>query len=189
MRLFLEKVDSNPFWRIYLKIQSALMIIASIGTATLIFTVFFGRNLFSYDIYGNEDFLIIGAMWLYFIGAGYGSYDDSHISADMINSFLKNKKVLKIIDILVYAIGFIVLIVFASWSFKYVAWSLKTGAKTTARKIPLVISQLPLCLGFINMSIYTFYHLLLRIVEYIDPQETDNISRPGIEIDIEKGGC
>ena len=43
------------------------------------------RYLFKTSLFGVEQFIGYAAVWLYLIGASYGTYERSHIKAEFIN--------------------------------------------------------------------------------------------------------
>ena len=104
------------------------------------------------------------AMWLYWFGGIYGSYEGSHIKGDMLSSVFKSPRSKKIVELVIQAVSFVVILVFCIWGFEYMAFNLRFNAVTTGLKIPMSLSQMPLLVGFLLMELYTvfnFFRVLL----------------------------
>ena len=60
------------------------MIIGSIAsTGCMVYSVVL-RYCFKQNFYGSDEVIMLFAFWLYFMGAVYGSYENSHIKADLL---------------------------------------------------------------------------------------------------------
>ena len=120
--------------------------------------VFF-RYILHQDLYGSEEFILIFAFWLYMMGAAYGSFEDSHIQADIVNEYVKSEKVRDRLNLLVAMISTIVCLVINYWAYNYFVWGIVKHARSIAWKIPMVIPQSSIFLGFSIMSIYSLVKL------------------------------
>jgi len=159
----MEKIEKTKPFKIALKLERFIIILMSwLCVLTIVLTVFF-RYVLHADLYGIEEYLIIFAFWLYFIGAAHGAYEKSHIRADIISSFLKNQKLLKFFSILKLSISTLTCFVLTIWGFKYLLWGLQRGARSPGWKIPMVIPQSSIFIGFLLMCIYYFIHLIKAI--------------------------
>ena len=116
--------------------------------------VFF-RYILHKDLYGAEEFILIFAFWLYMMGAAYGSFEDSHIQADIVNEYVKNEKIKLRMKLLVSFISTTVCIVINYWAYNYFVWGIVKHARSIAWRIPMVIPQSSILLGFSIMSIYS----------------------------------
>ena len=47
------------------------------------------RYCFEIDLFGYEEWIKVFAFWLYFMGAAYGAFEGTHISADLVQSYMK----------------------------------------------------------------------------------------------------
>jgi len=159
-----ELVKKNRVFKYLLSIEKFILVTTSLLAAGIVAVGVFTRYILGIDFFGQEEIITVIAMWLYWIGGIYGSYEDSHIQADLLSSYVKNKKFLKIQRILVLLITIIVLAVFSYWSFDYIKWSIGSNAKSVGLKIPLIISQIPLCVGFTMMLGYTVYHFIRQLI-------------------------
>lgn len=64
----------------------SILLTVSISSATI------ARYCFNKDLFGYEEWIKIFAFWLYFIGAAYGAFEGTHISADLVQSYCKPGK-------------------------------------------------------------------------------------------------
>ena len=160
----IDKVQNNIVFRALLNVQSMIMVITSILAAGFVFAGVFLRYVLKGNFFGQEEILCVVAMWLYWVGGIYGTYEGSHIKGDMLSSAFKSPKIKKIIELVNLGISFVVILVFCKWGFEYMAFNLKFKAVTTGLKIPMYYSQFPLLFGFIMMELYTvfnFFRVLL----------------------------
>ncbi len=97
--------------------KRAILIICNLAIMSIVVASFLSRYLFAVDFYGAEEFLLIFAFWLYFIGAAYGSYERSHIEADFISAWLGDTPVTRALSYVRDIIEIVVLIVLTYWSF------------------------------------------------------------------------
>jgi len=159
----MKKIEETKLWKITLKLERFIIILTSwLCVLTIVLAVIL-RYIFHTDLYGIEEFLIIFAFWLYFMGAAYGAYEKSHIRADIISVFLKNQKLVKLFSILELSISTLACAILTLWGFKYLLWGLQKGARSSGWRIPLVIPQSSILIGFLLMCIYFFVHLIKAI--------------------------
>lgn len=160
----MDKIQNNIIFRALLKVENVIMIITTILAAGIVFAGVIMRYIFKMNFFGQEEILCVVAMWLYWVGGIYGSYENSHIKGDMLSSFFKTAKSKKIIELIIQGITIVVIAVFCVWGVEYMSFNLKFNAVSTGLKIPMSFSQMPLLVGFIMMEVYTvfnFFRVLL----------------------------
>ncbi len=160
----MDKIQNSIIFRALLKMESAVMIITSVLAAGIVFAGVIMRYVLKLNFFGQEEVLCVVAMWLYWVGGIYGSYEGSHIKGDMLSTLFKSPTSKKVIELIIQGVSFVVILVFCIWGFEYMAFNLKFGAVTTGLKIPMSFSQMPLLVGFILMELYTvfnFFRVLL----------------------------
>jgi TRAP-type C4-dicarboxylate transport system permease small subunit len=146
--------------------MSFIIITTQISFTVIIFGSIIARSFFGRDLYGNEDFVLIAAFWLYLIGGAYGTYNNSHIKADILTELLKpgrNKTIILLTSSIVETIiNFVVTI----WGWQLIVWSIGKGAKSISWKIPMSIPQSAIFVGFLIMFIYSsrqIYQYILQL--------------------------
>lgn len=151
------------------------MIFSSIA---IILTIAIGvvcRYFLKVSFVGSDEILTILALWLYFVGGIYGSYEDCHINADILSMFMKKEKAKRIVNVLVKAISLVVSIVLASWAFQYLELCLKLGGKTLVYKLPMMCSRGALVVGYTVPVLYNIYHLFLAVFEVRNSEEENRM--------------
>jgi TRAP-type C4-dicarboxylate transport system permease small subunit len=136
----MKNIEETKVWNVVLKIERFIIISASWLCTLIIVLGVCLRYLFNADLFGIEEFLIIIAFWLYFMGAAYGSYEGSHIRADILMIFVKNKKTMKILRLIELSTSTFAAAVFTFWGFQLLHSSI--------------------FFGFLLMFVYFFVHLI-----------------------------
>jgi len=77
-----------------LRFQKTIMIFTSLSIVFLLTASTILRYFFKTDIPGVEELLLLPIFWLYFMGGSQASYEDSHISGELLSTYVKNKKIL-----------------------------------------------------------------------------------------------
>ena len=136
----------------------------------LSFLITFGaflRYVFHINLYGVEEIIAFFAAWLYFVGAAYGAYEDSHIQADVVFSFVKNLKIQSIIHAFVGGVVFLLSIlgIYAAWGM--VSFSFQMGTQTPVWRFPLWIPQGSVLFGFVLMMLYFGVHFVEKLKRMI----------------------
>ncbi len=114
------------------------------------------RYIFNSSLFGLEQFIGYAAVWLYFIGAAYGSYERSHIKAEFINILIKSENKRNIIRSVAAVVSTIMAIVFTKWSWQFCAESIAMGETTPTYSIPMIYFQASLLVGGLLMVMYFF---------------------------------
>lgn len=148
-----DKITTS-FYAIVCFVMSMLLMVI-ITAATIM------RYVFQMDLYGYEEWVKIFAFWLYFMGAGYGAFAGTHISADLISSYLKDgifKRSLTFIKCLI-TLGVSLLFTKYGWDYFIFGYMgpLGTGVaipRTVAWRIPLWTAYAAIFIGLLSMSYY-----------------------------------
>ena len=146
--------------KMLLKIERFILMVVPILVMLLLVTSVVMRYIFKMDLFGIEELMAIVAMWMYMIGAAYASYENSHIRADILETFIQNPKTKALFKIIENIIVLIVLVPFVYWGLQYASWNIASGNKTAFWKLPMLLSQIPITIGLILMLIYTIIHLI-----------------------------
>ena len=150
--------------------QRSILIIGSITVITTISLEVVTRYCFGAPIWGMEEMTGHTAVWLYMIGAAYGTFDRSHIKAEFIHLIIKNPRILRMFRVLTTCISTVVCCFMIVWSYNYVQWSLMRHEVTPALRWPTVYFQISILIGFILMAVYF-------VVETVDLIRTPYVQR------------
>lgn len=166
-------------WNILKKIQELLIVICA-SVSTLIFVVeVVIRYVLKIDFLGYDELVLLFASWLYFIGGSYAMYKKEHISADMLSLFLKGR-VLQVTRVVVDWLIFAITLVLAIWGVDFFLYAMSRTANTTVWKIPLLVSQSALSVGYILMAFYALvYGLEDTLLAIADGKKLRNEKRKG----------
>ncbi len=150
----------NLIWNVLIGIQKFILFICSfliiIGVASK--AIF--RYLFQIDFHGVEEFIILLAFWLYFIGASYGSYRKGHIAADIIPMYIKDEKIKQIFMLFVSLLTIGISALFTLWAVDMLTWTLERGATSVMWDIPVAYSQAVILISFVLMTFYFVVHFI-----------------------------
>ena len=147
-------------WRILDWLQQVVMVTTSVAIVLLILVQVALRYFFRKPIMGVEELACLFGFWLYFTGAANGSRERSHIKADLIDVFIKNKRTLYICKSVVTFITACLGAIFVEWTISYFQWSLKSWERSPALSIPMVYAQASLMVNAVLMSFYFFLEFL-----------------------------
>jgi len=118
------------------------------------------RYLFKTSLFGVEQFIGYAAVWLYLIGASYGTYERSHIKAEFINVIVKSKRKRDIIRTISAALSTFMSAIFTKWSWSYCVESVLTKETTPTHNVPMIYFQSALLVGAALMTIYFLWEMI-----------------------------
>ncbi len=167
MEPVLGKVPKNFFDKIVIRSFSLVCFSTSVLLAVLISAATFVRYVLHGDLYGYEEWVKLFAFWLYFSGAAIGAFNGTHVSADLVHSYVPEGLFKRLLVVLkgVVTLGVTLLFVWYGYDFFMFGFMgpLGTGIalpKTTIWRIPLWTSYLAIFLGLIFMAFYFLLDLL-----------------------------
>ena len=160
-------LTQTVFWNILQNIIKVVMIVGSVvSTACMCYSVIL-RYVFKQNFYGSDEVIMLFAFWLYFMGAVYGSYEDSHIKADLLNVYIKNLRIKDALALVAQALTILVNTIVLVWAYRYFLMEINKWGLSTALKIPLVIPKSAVFFGFALMEFYHVYYFIHNILTYV----------------------
>ena len=169
---FGTQFENTGFWKILKCLIEWLMIICSVGCSGVIIISTIMRYFLTKNWYGSDEIILIFAFWLYFMGAAYGSYENSHIKADIVASLAKNIRRKDLLSLLAQAVLVIVNFVLITWAIPYLTDAIVRMPSTTALSIPLFIPRIAILLGL------EFYHVYYLIKNFVNFRRIGYFSEP-----------
>lgn len=147
---------------ILLRCKEYFLAVASLILAFVFFFVVILRYWFQADLFAYEEWILMIAFWVYFLGAAMGSYNNTHVKADFLLSLIDSVRTKWIVVNCTIFIEVVVGIVLSYWGWlmlweeisAYPHWQ-----RTTGLDLPFVIPKLGIFLGFVLMTFYTSLHL------------------------------
>ena len=152
--------------QLLLAIQKAVLVFCSLMLAGVFVVVVFLRYVLHTDLFAYEEWVLVAAFWLYFIGGAQGSFDNTHIRADFMSVLLKHPTIQWAVTQFTVLAEFIVGSILTYWGFlmvledlqKYPAWPV-----TTVWKIPFALPRLGIFVGLLLMTFYLGLHLYVGV--------------------------
>lgn len=151
----------------------AMLLTVIISAATVM------RYVFEMDLYGYEEWVKIFAFWLYFMGGAYGAFAGSHITADLVTSYLKEGLFRRLLIFTKTAVTLAVTLLFTWWGWQFFNFGfmgpLGTGVaipKTVAWRIPMWTAYAAIFLGLISMSYYFAWDMIRAVKALIKGGKT-----------------
>ena len=169
-------------WKGLSEIVRWLMIACSIiSTGCMVYSVVL-RYVFKGNFYGSDEVIMLFAFWLYFMGAVYGSYENSHIKADLLNVYIKNMRKKDAVALLGQFLTIVVNTIVLVWAIRYFGAEIAKGGLSTGLKIPLVIPKSAVFFGFLLMEFYHVVYFIKNTMAFVrkgyfsEPQDGDYVT-------------
>lgn len=172
----------TAFWKVLLFLMKLTLVVCSVVSTGCIVAGVVIRYILNGDFYGSEEIILCFAFWLYFIGAAYGSYENSHIKADLLNMYLKNMRWKDGMNLLAQLVTVLSNAVLLCWAIVSMQWAIVKWPLTTSLKIPIAIPRAAILVGLLVMFFYHVYYLYDNFRKYknqgyfSEPGENDYVS-------------
>lgn len=145
-----------------IKTKEYVLATFSLVLAFVFFFVVILRYLFQADLFAYEEWILIVAFWVYFLGGAMGSYENTHVKADFLISLIDDPKKKWIVTNTTLLIEILICIVLTYWGWlmlyeeieAYPNWQTTTGLQ-----LPFVLPKLGIFVGFLLMTLYSSLHL------------------------------
>lgn len=163
----------KAIWDFLLKAESAIMMIANLGVVVLVFISVLMRYILQKNTGGMEEMIVIIATWIYFMGGTYGSYENSHITADFLSVFIHGEKAKKVVAMVRLLLSLIILFAASYCAAELLMYTVQTPSNTSILKIPMTIVYLPVFAGIFLMTFYTAVHLVQSLRDLAGKQRKE----------------
>lgn len=157
------KRAKGTMWQGLDRLQQIVLIATSLFISVFMFVEVMLRYVFHKPIMGIEEILPLGAFWLYFIGASYGSYKRTHIKAEVVEMMVKNPRRVAVTRAVASFIAFGVSLYLCKWGFDFFVYGLTEGQFSATLFIPMVYSQSAVFFGLMLMTFYFLIELIDRV--------------------------
>ena len=168
--------------RAMLAIKGAFICVASLIMAATFFCVVILRYGFGADLFAYEEWLLIVCFWLYFMASAIGTYENSHVNADLLNYLTDNERLRWARSVLVTTVELVVGIAAVYWAVLVIRDEIAAypyWQATIALKIPFIVPRAALFAGFGLMTFYSALRLyvLLKLRREIESDAGDDAGR------------
>jgi TRAP-type C4-dicarboxylate transport system permease small subunit len=140
--------------------QKGLLFFLMVVLTTAMLAEVVTRYFFGIALFGMEQFVGYTAVWVYFIGAAYGSYERSHIKAEIIGMAIKSKRKLAISRAASAAVATFVSCVLAKWSLDFCLNSIRIHEISPTHSVPMIYFHASLLVGAILMVAYFLWEAI-----------------------------
>jgi len=113
------------------------------------------RYIFKAPLFGLEEFSRLIAVWVYFLGAIFGTKLDSHVQGDVAGLLFNTARSRSIIKTITWGLSLLLCGLFLYHSAKYSVWLYETGERTTGLWWPRIMSVGSMFFGAIFMTVYS----------------------------------
>ncbi|MFQ6122356.1 MAG: TRAP transporter small permease, partial [Dehalococcoidales bacterium] len=125
-------------WNALANAQRAILI----GTSCFIVLLLFGSVLMRYIIHYPgmevEEIATLVAFWLYFTGAVYGSYERSHIKAELVHLIVKKPRAYAAVKVTASLIVFVLALIMTYWGYHFFLWGIEKWGRSAVLLLPMV---------------------------------------------------
>ncbi|WP_370280622.1 TRAP transporter small permease [Pontibacterium sp.] len=147
----------------------AMMILAGMGLAFLMFSQVIMRYVLESPFTGIEEASILLAVWVYFLGMGYATREREHIHGGIVSLVVQDPYKVKMIRFIGSITCMIAAIVFGYFACKYAFKEIDRGRVSVNLRWPRGIWSASMIIGFAMM---VGYFLLETINEFRDLRRT-----------------
>lgn len=152
--------------RTIMKLMNFLIIASGITMALTFFFVVVVRYGFGADLFAYEEWLLVIAIWMFFLASAVATHNRAHVKADMLGFMIKNPRLLYARAVLIETLELIITLVVVYWGYLMIKESINAypnWQKTVALHIPFLVPRLGIFFGFLMMAVYSALHLYVLV--------------------------
>jgi TRAP-type C4-dicarboxylate transport system permease small subunit len=165
-----EEQGKNKFDKIVVRAFSIVIVVCSLLVTLIIVSAAATRYVFKINFLGYDEFAVLVAFWFYFIGAAYGAYNNSHVTADIVDAYFPEGTAKKILTSVRWLVTSIACGLFVYYGYNYFMFSFRGPLdnfqflpKSMTWRIPLWTTHAAIFSGLIFMEIYFLRNLALSV--------------------------
>ncbi len=156
------------FWKVWwglVRAERGFLIAVTCFLILFITSEVIMRYVIHYPGMEVEELATMIAFWFYFIGGAYGTFDRSHIKAEMLHLFFKNPRKVAAGRAVATFIALCLSGLMAYWGFLYFLWGITKHERSRVLMIPMVFSQVSIFISALLMFVYFLAELIDRICQ------------------------
>jgi TRAP-type C4-dicarboxylate transport system permease small subunit len=165
-----DEAGKNLFDRIVVGAFSIVLVVNSLALTLIITGAALSRYVFKVNFTGYDEIVVIVAFWFYFMGSAYGSYNNSHVTADLVDAYFPEGTGKRVMHVIRWFVTSAACGLFAYYGYRYFMFSFKgplgtfiMQPKTMIWRIPHWIAHLSIFSGLVLMEYYFLRNLLQSI--------------------------
>ncbi len=152
--LYAAAMGAGKVNAVFVSMQRGFLFLIMAVLSLSMFAEIITRYFFNTSLFGLEEFVGYTAVWLYFIGAAYGTYERSHIKAEFVDVLFRGPRVNAFIRALSAVLSTFISAVFTSWCWDFVVESIEINELSPTHDVPMVYFQSALLVGGALMTLY-----------------------------------
>lgn len=145
------------FYQTAIFISGMIILLAMVATVVL-------RYVLKLNLFGMDEIILCFVFWFYFFGGVNGSREDSQIRADVVSLMIKSDRARWALRIVTRTIEVVVLGFLVYLSTSLFITNCQRMPATQGLKIPFIVPQSAIVIGFFLMLMYDIGHLMEHII-------------------------
>ena len=125
------------------------------------------RYVLQIPMMGLEEILVYFALWLYILGSVNASREDTQITANVLDVFLKTERSKLMIRIAADIMGLVVALWLTWWAWDYFLYSCRVWKLSPTRYVPTFYAECSLFIGLALMTVYGAIHFVRNVKRLI----------------------
>lgn len=121
------------------------------------------RYVLKIPLMGLEEVLVYFALWLYVLGSVNASREDTQITANVLDVFLKTQRSKLIVRVIADLMGVVVAVWLTWWGWDYFLYAFRIWKLSPTRYIPTFYAECALFIGLALMTIYGSVHCVRNV--------------------------
>lgn len=150
----------NKANKLFMRVEQAIMAVTLVLILIIFAATIILRMVFMSDFPGMEEIVMGLSVWMYMMGCAMACYEETHVSADLIKTFIKKRTPKLIHRIWMYTFNTFIGAYFSLLSFQWIALQLTLKPVSTVWRFPLLIPYCSVPFGLVLSTIYFAVHLL-----------------------------
>jgi TRAP-type C4-dicarboxylate transport system permease small subunit len=159
----MKKREDLLIWKILLKFEKIGIIVTGIGVTGIVAGACILR-FFNINFAGFEELLVVVAFWLYMLGCAYGSFEQSQISANIIEVMMKAGLPKDLFALARLVFTTVLCGIMCYWAFTFFALSIVAGTQSPVFRFPMAIGYVSMVIGLGLSTVYNICYTYDAIV-------------------------
>ena len=155
-----KPIEETVFWGIFAKTQKGVMVACYVAALSFIIINVILRLFFKINFLGYDELIVVAVLWLYFIGGSYATMTKNHVSADVFSLLVKKPKTKSVHSMIVSLVDMFLLGFLVYLCIPYITWNINAMQVSPGLKIPLLVSQSAVAVGFTFSFFYAICHFI-----------------------------
>ncbi len=149
--------------KVWMTIAGSAMNITLLVILVLFAILIIMRQIFHIQFFGQEEIVTTLSVWIYWIGCAFGTYDDVHVSGDLIKTMMKTRRQKAIQRVYTFTLNTIISGYFLYLAINWLKFQKMLNPMTDALRFPKMWMYASCGVGLIFTTIYFFMHLCKAI--------------------------